>query len=338
MYAITAADVLRAGPVLARLWARNLQVRGSVDDKLRWFYCDGPHGPGSAFLLTATDVPVGLGVRRMHHHGQPLRAALFADLAIDPEHRAGLPVLRLLRWLHAEVEQHFDLGYGFPNAKGIAAYRRAGYVELGRRYTHVRVLRTQRYLRRSIGWLSWPAAAVADRGIGALTLARAARVRDATLRWAEEFDARFDALWEAVRDELPLACARDAAFLRWRFAREPHHIACITSRDDTQLRAYAVVRDTDDDCVEVVDFLGRRERDLDALFALLVREIGVIGRTALRCRFLGNERIVRLLARHGFVRRGEPRPVVVAWGRTSELASLRDVRRWYLTDLDEDTT
>lgn len=339
MYSIIATDVQRAGPVLARLCTDNLPVLGNADDKLRWFYRDNPHGPGTAFLLTAAEVAVGcagLGVRRLHHHGRPLRGAVFADLAIEPRHRAGLPALMLVRSVRAEVERCFDLGYGFPNPKAVAVYLRAGYTELGRMYRHVRVLRTRRYLQRSLGWLAGPAAAIADLGIATLTLARAARARDATLRWVGEVDERFDTLWEAVRDELPLACARDAAFLRWRLAREPHRIACVTSPDARKLRAYAVVKDAEDDCVDVVDFLGRSERDLDALFALLVRETGKLGRTALRCRFLGNERIVRLLARHGFVRRGEPRTIVVAEGRASELAALRDVGSWYLTDLDED--
>ena len=25
--------------------------KGGLEEKLRWFYCDGPHGPGRAFLL-----------------------------------------------------------------------------------------------------------------------------------------------------------------------------------------------------------------------------------------------------------------------------------------------
>src|SRR5690606_765246 len=79
-----------AGAALRSIWAANLPVRGALDDKLRWFYLDGPHGAGRAFLLhdgPGAGAPIGaagLGVRALWLRDRPLRAALFADLAIAP--------------------------------------------------------------------------------------------------------------------------------------------------------------------------------------------------------------------------------------------------------------
>ena len=340
MYSVAAADVLEAKDVLCQLWTANLELRGQVDEKLRWFYCDGPHGAGSALVLNATGGAVGcagLGVRRFLHHGHPLRVALFADLAVDRRHRSALPAMTLLRSVQDAVEDRFDLGYGFPNAKAAAVYRRAGYRELGQQHRYVRVLRSRSFLRPALGrWLSRPAAAVTDAALAVLARARTLSVRDHTLAWLDELDARFDRLWHASRDAYSFACERTAAFLRWRFARDPHRVVTLVSRRSDALRAYAVVRPGPAETVELVDLFGGGERDLDALLAMLVPAIGQLGFASISVRFLGNPHVIQLLHRHGFMTRGEPRSAVVCGGRSTAALRLREADDWYLTDLDDD--
>ncbi len=340
MYSIFETDIHDSRAVLHRLWADNLDVRGDLDTKLRWYYCDGPHGPGRALVLRAHDAAVGcagVGVRTLVHRGAALRAALFADLAIDRPHRSGLPALTLLRAVKAEVERDFDLGYGFPNHKAIPLYRRAGFVELGRMYRYVRVLHSPRYLAAAARWLRIPAAAVADRALAAAARLHELRARRFELDWAARFDARFDALWQAVRTGDRIACERSAAFLGWRFAHDRHRIAAITRRDTGALAGYGVLRPAERGLVELVDLLGAGDRELDAAIALIVPAAQRLGFAAIGFRFLGDPRVIRLLRAHGFVRRGEPRSIVVAPGRGSALAALPARAAWYLTDLDEDT-
>ena len=340
MYSVASADVLETRELLCQLWASNLQVRGQVDEKLRWFYCDGPHGPGRAFVLNAHDGAIGcagLGVRRFLHQGHPLRVALFADLAVDPAHRSALPAVTLLRSIQDTVEHQFDLGYGFPNDKAAAVYRRAGYRELGQRHRYVRVLRSRSYLRGTLGrWLSRPAAAIADAALATLSRARVVLARDFALTWLDELDSGFDRLWQAARDAYPFACERSAAFLRWRFARDPHRVVALVSRRTDHLRAYAVVRPGPHDSVELVDVFGHGERELDALLALLVPAIGRLGFAAIAVRFLGNPRVVQVLHGQGFVQRGEATSVVVCGGRSAAALRLRETDDWYLTGLDDD--
>ncbi|HEX3763975.1 MAG TPA: hypothetical protein VHW23_35010 [Kofleriaceae bacterium] len=313
-------------------------MRGELAAKLRWFYCDGPHGPGRALVLHARDAAVGcagVGVRTLVHRGAQRRAALFADLAVDRPHRSGLPALTLLRSIQAEVGRDFDLGYGFPNTKAIAIYRRAGFVELGRMYRYVRVLRCQRYLAAA-PWLQVPAAA-ADRALGAVARLHQLRARPFALDWPARFDARFDRLWQATRSADRIACERTAAFLGWRFAREPHRIAAVIRRDTGALAAYGVLRPAERGLVELVDLFGAGERELGAALALIVPAARQLGFAAIGFRFLGDPRVIRLLRTHGFARRGEPRSIVVAHGRDPAIAALTTAAAWYLTDLDEDT-
>jgi hypothetical protein len=334
MYSTSATEVQDSKDLLLRLWEDNLHVRGDLDDKLRWFYCDSPHGPGRAFLLHANGAPVGcagLGVRTLFQHGRPLRAALFADLAVDRGHRSGLPALTLLRSVAAEVARDFELGYGFPNRKAIAVYRRAGFIELGQMYRYVRVLRSRRYLRAALGdWIADTALAIAAR-------TRRMFARRFALEWPEAFDARFDRLWQAVHASYPLVCERTAAFLRWRFAQEPHRIAGLVCRSSGELVAYAVYRSAGDGFVELLDLFGAGEHEVGAMLAHTVPAAAALGFTAVGFRFLGDPRVIRLLHAHGFARRGEPRSIVVAGGRGPARAPMHDLGAWYLTDLDEDS-
>lgn len=337
MYSISETDIHDSGAVLQRLWADNLDVRGSLDTKLRWFYCDGPHGRGRALVLRAHDAAVGcagFGVRTLVQRGAPLRAALFADLAIDRRHRSGLPALTLLRSIRDEVTRDFDLGYGFPNGKAIAVYRRAGFVELGRMFRYVRVLHCGHYLAAAGPQLR--VAAAADHALAAIERLHALRARRFELDWPVRFDARFDRLWQAVRTADRIACERSAAFLGWRFAHEPHRIAAVLHRDTGALAAYGVLRPADHGLIDLVDLFGASARDIDMALALIVPAARQLGSAAIGFRFLGDPRVIRVLRAHGFVRRGEPRSIVVAPGRDRALAA-QPAAAWYLTDLDEDT-
>src|SRR4051794_2215991 len=126
----TGAHEARAS--LIRLWTRNLPVGTAVDDKFRWFYLDSPAGPAEAFLLEPQDGPdqgravgcAGIGQRDFAYRGQPVRAALLADLAVDKSHRTVLPALTLQRGVQRYTRGAFDLSYGFPNKHAVAIHTR----------------------------------------------------------------------------------------------------------------------------------------------------------------------------------------------------------------------
>lgn len=346
-YHVRTPDLLDAGAALRSIWAANLPVRGALDDKLRWFYLDGPHGAGRAFLLhdgPGAGAPIGaagLGVRALWLRDRPLRAALFADLAIAPAHRSGLPALALVRAVRSHVREAFDLGYGFPNAKAVAVYRRGGYRPLGEVRRYVRVLRPGAYLARRPGARlpARVAAALADRALAAIDRARARLARRFELTWLDAFDARFDRLWEEGRHLAPIACERTAALLTWRFARQPghrHRIAALRDRRARRLRAYAVLRE-EGEGVRIADLYGAGLPELDALLRLLLPALHDEGHASALFQFLGAPAVPAVLARHGFTRRPGGRMVALAIGdRLAGEPAIADPACWYLTDLDED--
>ncbi len=346
-YRVEATDVLDARDAILPIWADNLPIHGPLDEKLRWFYCENPHGRGTGFVLRSPGdlAPIGyagLGRRTLWYRGEPLRAALFADLAIDRAHRSGLPALALVRAVRQHVLDEHDVGYGFPNAKAAPVYRRAMYRELGAMARYVRVLRSGAYLSRHMPWprLASSLGGLADRVRGIVDRAQSLRLRRHELVWLADVDARFDRLWEEAREHVPIACERTAAFLRWRFLSQPgehYRVAALIERISQRVRAYAIVRDAGG-AVEIGDLFGASWTTLDILLEQLVPACHALGARALAFRFLGVAEMTELLARHGFSRRAETRPVALAVGSARHGdVTLSDPGAWYLTDLDEET-
>lgn len=347
-YFIRLTEAREAREALLPIWAENLPVRGEPEAKLRWFYCDGPHGPGRAFVIhperecAAAIGTAGFGVRALQFRDRTLRAALFADLAVDRAHRSGLPALALVRAVKRHVSESFDLGYGLPNARAAALYQRAGYRQLGEMQRYVRVLRAGAYLEQRLHAprVAHAAAAIVDRVRAAASRARALRTgRDDELTWHASFDARFDRLWDAARGLAPIVCQRTAALLNWRFAAQPghrYHIATLADRASGELRAYAVVREVGL-VAELADLFGA-PHDLDPLLFHLAPALYELGFGSISFRVLGAPWIPELLARHGFARRKETRMVALSLGeRMARDRAVVDPAAWFMTDLDEDS-
>ncbi len=344
-----------------RLWATNLRMTGDLPAILRWQYLEGPLAPGQMFLLRAPapgDAPVGCAgvtTRELWCGERPLRAAHFANFAIDQAHRTALPAIMLQRAVKRHVEGSYDLGFGFPNRNAVAVYRHVGYRELGEVVRHVRVLRHGGYLervvaahprvpravRRVVRSVARAAGVVLDRARLTLGDLRAAgSAIGSSLTWLDDVDERFDALWLSSRPMFAIASRRDAAFLRWRFLRKPDEryvVAALVQRRTARLRAYAIVRGERGDLAEIVDAFGDR-RALDDLLARLVPAVYRRGHTGIAFRFAGDPAIGRLLGRHGFKPREASRSVVLTVAdRCPVAATVRDLAAWYLTELDMDT-
>jgi len=235
-----------------------------------------------------------------------------------------------------------DLAYYLPNERAQPLFVRAGYHELGRMVRYVRVLRHAPYVRRLI-----PVNAIA-RGVGAVLdfvvgaryrLRHRRTARGFDLVWLDTVDERFDALWERARDSYMLVGRRDPSWLRWRYLLFPQsraRIAALVERGD--IRAYALVTENEG-VAHIRDLFGSLGH-LDQLLALLLRELRARAAASASFEYLGSDRIVSLLAAHGFRARSTNRRVFVAPGAalsTDERALVTSPSAWHLTEYDEDS-
>lgn len=328
---------------LVRLWGDNLPVAGDPHAKLDWLYLRSPVGPGEAFVLRdegeATVGCAGITTRELWCGDRVLRAGLLGDLAIDRAHRTGMPALVLQRATKRHVEATYDLSYGFPNANAVALHRRIGFHELGVMSRYVRVLRHGGYLARKYGrpGVMRAAGAMVDGAKLGVRFARAVppAIR-AELCWLDDFDPRFDELWERTHRFWGVVGRRDAALLRWRFSRERVRIAGLVERNGTQLLAYAVVGGEAGDLAHIHDLFGPLDA-LSDLLTMLVPALTVRGHSALSMRFLGDPRMMELVVRHGMELRDAKRSVIATFSPQCADGRLRQWASWYITDLDEDS-
>nr|HEX4312341.1 hypothetical protein [Kofleriaceae bacterium] len=347
--AAVSEDVVGDAGALKRLWVDNLPVGALADAKLQWAYLDSPSGRGEAVLLRdAAGQPIGCAgvlLRELSVDGTPVRAALLADFAVDRAHRVGFPAIVMQRTVKRHVEQHYDLSYGFPNQHAVAVHLRTGYHQLGKMQRYVRVLRHGPYLERKTGMPVAAAIAGAAIDTGRYAILRAKAIvpsRGLALDWLAEPTPRFDRLWELGRKSVRIACRRDAAFLRWRFARkfdEQARFAVAVERASGDVRAYAVVAGETGQLAELRDLFGVDLESTSALLSLLVPALYDRGHTAISVRFLGDPRVPSLLGEYDFQPRGGERVVIVSPGPKApvDAATLRATANWYITDLDEDT-
>jgi hypothetical protein len=348
-YVAEEREVDRAAADMLRLWGTSLtSVDGDAPGKLDWFYRVAPGGPARAVMLAAPGDGggaavgcIGIGFRRTWLGDHPLRAALLADLAVDPGHRTLLPALTLVRRAREVAGGTADFQYGFPNRKAVGVFRRVGYQQLGTMRRRVRVLRSERYLRRPIPvpLLARLGGALADAVLTAVgTVPRLRAASAYRLSFQEAPDARLDDLFAAARRRHRVIADRSREFLHWRFFARAGgaELATLVRRADGALRAYAVVF-RDDGVAHLSDFLAASDPELEALLALLTPALRARGCSSASARFLGAGAIARLLERSGFRPREDGRAVVIdAGGDAALAATLGDPESHYLTDADED--
>ncbi len=339
-----------------RVW-RNLNLRRTVADKFQWTYRDAPIVPDTVFSLAADGAVVGAAgfmVRQMSLFGADARAAVMSDLVVDPAHRSVLPALKLVRAGREFAETRFDLICAWPNEHAEGVFKRARYKTLGQTVRYARVLRHAGYARRASESDGVPklvaraiqhdaVARVAGVAVDAKKMAEEApHVLKAALRfkleWPNAPDERIDALWQGARVEYPIATARTAAFLRWRYpADRPCDMALLVERRGGAPRAYAIVGRTDDDSFYIHDLFGYHDALSPLLSLLLVSLYRRDGRLV-SFRYLGLPTVADVLRDHGFVEREDHRTITVLPGASTaeRAAEVMNVSNWHLTDLDED--
>lgn len=345
-YSVLQSDVMPVADVLTGLWRRNLHIPPHVelDARLRWYYLDGPAGPGRVvLLLDGGQIAVGcegIGVRRFALAGRrdPVRVALLGDLAVERKHRTLMPALTLVR-AGRKAAGEFALHYGFPNAAAAPLYERIGYHKLGTLTRWVRVLRHARYLERVVNSspLARVGGALLDEALhAAVVVGQAVSGPHLALEPLADADERLDRLWEAAHRQWGVIGWRGAAFVRWRFLRSPGtrcELVALVERRTGVLRAYAVVEPIEG-MFHLRDFFGVDLRDVGRLLDLLAPYLYRRGAVAMSVSFLGSPRVAAFLHAHHFRARSSTRTVIVDAPPGTAAARAEE---WYLTDADEDS-
>jgi GNAT superfamily N-acetyltransferase len=201
-----------------------------------WKYRENPAGRARIALALVDGRPVSMACvipRRMRIGGRDVLGSQSVDIATLPAFRGRGLYTRLARHLFEELAAAgFACTYGFTNRLSTRLTLEAlGRERVGALPLRVRVLAPLRALaelvRRRPSARATPEPPVAP-GVRALFA----------------FDARFDALWDALSPRVDVACVRDARYLRWRYLARPDARYEILAAESEQgaLEAYLVWR------------------------------------------------------------------------------------------------
>ena len=279
-------------------------------------------------------------------------AVFLSDLMADPD-RAGLSVLQLVKRCLDEVPVVLHFG-GEPETAKI--YERLGMrvVALGEillrverpagvlaALAHRRLAKRPR-LRRFVpgplfavpGALLAPACAVRYRWGAKLAAGEYA------VELLSDFDERFDDLWNAMRRQCPVMCARDRAFLHWRYREAPagRYVILALTRTDGSLAAASVLTQVSAGPARAGKLMECLYSDDDALAAMVNASIKAF--RAMRVDMIVSVglslRARELLRAVGFQPyRQRPFMLKSSLGPASETL-LADPSRWYISSGDGD--
>lgn len=341
-YRVEAGDVLRDREQVLAVWRGTLGAEAAMVAKYDWFYQQCPYGAPLLMLLRTGDAAGAIGVtaagrRTMLVQGEPFAAGVLADLAVSRGHRSLFPALTLEKGVLAAGLREFSVIYGFPNPKAVAVCVRAGFQRLGEMTRYLRVLRWGHYLQRR---LPRPVAHV----VGALVDAglwlqdriadRGSRLQG---RWHAEVPDAVDAIWRGSRRAGGPLLVRDAAFVRWRFARAGRgaveYFVVSSEIDGAPLAWFAY--EPAEPIAHVLDFwsvdgMGGVLRAALRCLALAVRARGLVG---LSVEYYGTGSGREFLESMRFVARGA-RPIIYQVAAAQAEAARR--WDWHLTSADED--
>lgn len=341
-YLVEAGRPARDREAVLALWRGNLGQDARMTAKYEWFYLRCPHGepllqllldvPGQAYVGTAS-----AGRRRLAWRGRELRAGVLVDLAVLPQHRSLGPALMLQQGLIAAAGEALDVLYGFPNPKAAPVFKRIGYAQPAYLVRYARVLRHAGYLRgRLPGWLAAPAGRAADIAVACRDAWTRLRGPALCSAWADQADARIDAVWADSPKGDDVMAIRDVGHLRWRFDESPlattRYLLVKRARDRALQAWFAVQRI--DGTLHVRDFWS-----LDGADGMAAMHVAELLRAArkLGCASVSVEMCASDAQRQGwhalrFVERGR-RPVFARWNPSADAAAAAPL---FLTSADED--
>ncbi|UCC76253.1 MAG: GNAT family N-acetyltransferase [Anaerolineales bacterium] len=280
----------------------------------RWRYQDNPAGPALIDLAWRGEVLVAHRAQSLFAlcvEGQERLAGLGGGIMTRPEYRGrGLYAALTNRQLQRLAQQGAAIAIGLPNS-----------------YSH-------RIIVRDIGYVDIHEVPTFCLRLGA------ERAFPAVRRVVElsQFDARFDRLWQRVKDDHPIIARRDRAHLQWRYVQNPTvQYRILACEDNEELLGYAVCKRFGEQ-VHVVDLLSVKEAEIG--LHLISRAIEIArrdGASALSMWLNVNHPLHWELEKRGF-RNQEPVTYFTGLVLRREFSAhlVYDYRSWYLTMGDSD--
>jgi GNAT superfamily N-acetyltransferase len=352
-YSIVPGDARADKSELLAIAARNRPgPRARIELKYGKYYERNPVGPPSIFLARDNESESFVGMAALFPAtlrvaGEPVRAAISGDFAVDAAHRGFGPAVALER---ATVAALSELGlkctYGSPNQSSEPIVARAGYADVGRLSRFIKLLgarpAVERYIRRPA--LARLASTVADPLVSALSRERLYRRSGAfRVERPDVFDDRFASLWETPARGQGATSERSADLLNWKYektgpADPARRYSIFALVEDARVAGYVVYLASDGVRL-VYDVLCLPDRSvMDALLAEFILDARSGKAAAIDLGYLGPPNLLtRRLRAFGFLQRSAQNGLrVYVDGDAPFGVDLLEGESWYFMTGDTD--
>lgn len=332
------------------IWERNLPVPvGTGMEKYHWFYETNPYQKSKLHLLRLKGnekaVGVGgIGYRNFSVRGKPLMGVIGVDFAVDKDHRALGPALKLQRTVMESTEMDADFRYGFPSKQAEVILKYYGYEKIAEFTRLVKVLRSGNYLKKVVkprflaGAISIPADFLL-------------RLKSMNTLWAsgnvfqsdnlESSHHLVDRLWDQITQQNLLMGERNLDYLNWRYFKCPtykHKVFGVRDKDNA-LQGVMVYL-LQNKRVEIVDLICPDYEDTTIIHSLLInfeKYCFSIPVDSIEINIIGSKKITRHLLSMGYShRKDRTSSVFIEAGQNKDLlAQFKDINNslWFGGDL-----
>lgn len=295
-YSVFEADVQKNRDDILPIMMNNL--KGLSPAVYAWNYTQCPYGPAHCWLCREEQSGTFIGTTALFPRvilvkGNPVRAGIAGDFAVDIQHRNLIPALALQKEIITKIhDTGFTCIYGLPNKQSKGILLRLGYKKIGR-FTHfIKPLKSEYQSNKYLH--SFLEVKIVAKAVDILIKNFSKENRYTTpLTYSvitpEYFDDRFDVFWKKVSEHFTIIGERTSSFLTWRYMQYPakkYAIFCLLD-EQKDIIAYCVYLLENNMCY-IMDMLSKPEAEvLRSLIAEFSRFIRMKGAGSISVDYLG---------------------------------------------------
>lgn len=345
-YSIIKSDLEINKNDIISIGMRNLQ--NMTESRHFWNYENNPYGKAHNWLAKDENSGqfVGSGTlfpRRIFVNGEPALAAIAGDFAVDKEHRAYGPAIKLQKAIQSSINDNgFAFIYGIPNKLSETIFLRIGYVEIGRLERYVKVLRSEYKLKECI---RLPVVTKLLSKTVDFTIEKFSkesvykRLSYFEIERLNAFDERFDNLWQKASKQFKVISERSSKFLNWRYKQFPHcdYQIFSLSENKRKIAGYIVYYVQKNICYVVDMLFSDMGNSLDSLLFEFIQYTRNKGIFSISISHMGAISFIKKLEEWGFKVRDNDFKVVVYCPKISTFSNLiSDKESWHFLTGDSD--
>ena len=296
------------------IFALRVAVYGTPFDEKEWHWKFEQHSgnPAKVYVAEADGTIVGLRafvVERLKVFDRGWLTGLGVDIMVHPDYRRYGVATQVANEAAADMEgAGIPILVGFPNEAAFKVYtrRRSNWRHVCSIPFLVKPLNFDSILAKYIKGRLLRAMVKAPAQLAWNTIFRgkARKAQGFEVRWSDDFDERFDDLWEEVREQQGILLVRDRAFLNWRFREKPDTpCSVLVAEREGELLGYIVLwegRMFDLKVGFILDMLTVNDTVAEALVSQGIQYFKKRGVDAAGCLMLPHTSYFKILRRAGF--------------------------------------